>query len=101
MCEHPYSSYCYKILRNRKKNIDYLSSVLGCDKHSLGSGPLWAVGRAKFSALYRALVGAPDGLGRKEKRDSRARVLCVPTSVKRVRRRAPMYDREGHPLLIQ
>ena len=84
-----------------QKGLSRMYPLLGCDKHSPGSGPLWGVDRAKFPALYNALVGAPDGAGRKEKRDSWARVLCVPTSMKRVRRRAPMYNREGHPLATQ
>ena len=61
-------------------------SVLGCDKHSPRYGPLWGADRTKFLALYKALVGAPDGAGGKEKWDSRARVLRAPTSMKRVRR---------------
>ena len=75
--------------------------MLGCDKHSPESGPLWGADRAKLSALYKALVGAPDEADRKEKQDSRVRVLRTPTSMKRVRRGAPTYDREGHPLLTQ
>ena len=75
--------------------------MLGCDKHIPGSGPLWGANSAKFPALYKALVGAPDGVGRKKKRDSQARVLRIPTSMKRVRMGAPTYDREGHPLLTQ
>ena len=31
-------------------------SVLGCDKHSPESGPLWGADRTKFPALYKALV---------------------------------------------
>jgi len=85
----------------KRKLVPKRRSVLGCDKHSPGSGPLWGADRAKFPALYKALVGAPDGAGGKEKRDSRARVLRAPTSMKRVRRGAPTYDREGHPLLTQ
>ena len=57
--------------------------------------------RAKFPALYKALMGAPDGAGRKEKRDLWARVLRVPTCMKRVRRGASTYDREGHLLATQ
>jgi hypothetical protein len=75
--------------------------MLGCDKHSPGSGPLWGADRAKFPALYKALVGAPDGAGGKEKRDSRARVLRTPTRENSVRRSLPMRDREGCPLLTQ
>ena len=74
---------------------------MGCDKHSPGSGPLWGAKRAKFTALYKALVGVPGKLGRKEKRDSRARVLRVPTSVKRVRKSIPTYNREGRPRVTQ
>ena len=84
-----------------QKGLSRMYPLLGCDKHSPGSGPLWGADRAKFPALYKALVGAPDGAGGKEKRDSRARVLRGPTSIKRVRRGAPTYDREGHPLLTQ
>ena len=61
-----------------------LFNLLRCDKHSPGCGPLWRTNRATFPALYKALVDAPDRVGRKEKRNSRARVLCTPTSVKRV-----------------
>ena len=68
---------------------------------ALGLDPCGGADRAKFPALYKALVGAPDGAGRKEKRDSRVRVLCTPTSMKRVCRGAPTYDREGHPLSTQ
>ena len=68
---------------------------------SLGLDPMWGANRAKFLALYKALVGAPDGVGRKKKQDSQARVLRVPTSMKRVCRGAPTYDREGHPLATQ
>ena len=75
--------------------------LLGCDKHSPGSGPLWGADRAKFLALYNALVGAPDGVGRTKKQDTWARVLRAPTSMKRVRRGAPTYNREGHPLTTQ
>ena len=78
-----------------------LVELLGRDKHSPESGPLWRADRSKFPALYKALVGAPDRAGEKGKRDSRARVLRGPTSTKRVRRGAPTYDREGHPLLTQ
>ena len=77
----------------KRKLVPTRRSVLGCDKHSPGSGPLWGANRAKFPALYKTLVGAPDGLGRKEKRDSRACILRTPTSMKRVRRRALAYDR--------
>ena len=75
--------------------------MLGCDKHSPGSGPLWGAGRTNFPALYKALVGVPDELGRKEKRDLRARVLCASTSVKRARRSLHTYDREGCPFVTQ
>ena len=78
-----------------------LTFLLGCDKYIPGSGSLWGANRATFPALYKALVGTPGKLGRKEKRDSRARVLRVPTSMKKIRRGAPKYDREGHPLLTQ
>ena len=88
-------------IQAKRKLVPKRRSVLGCDRYSPGSGPLWGADRAKFPALYRTLVGAPDGAGRKKKRDSQARVLRVPTSMKRVRRGAPMYDREGHPLLTQ
>ena len=72
-----------------------------CDKHSPGSGPLWGADRAKFPALYRALVGTPDGVGRKKKQDMQARVLCTPTDTKRVRRGDPAYGREGYLLMTQ
>ena len=75
--------------------------MLGCDKHSPGSGPLWGANRTKFPALYKALVGVPDELVRKEKRDSWARVLRVPTRVKRIGRILPIIDREGRHLLLQ
>ena len=55
--------------------------MLGCDKHSPESGPLWGADRAKLLALYNALVGAPDGTGRKEKWDPRVRILRTPTLV--------------------
>ena len=74
-------------------------SVLGCDKHSPGSGPLWGADRTKFPALYKALVGVPDKVIRKEKRDLRVRVLRTPTRVNRVRRLLPTRNREGRPLL--
>ena len=77
------------------------SGLLGCEKHIPASGPLWGGDRARFPALYKVLVGVPDGVDRKEKQDSRARVLRTPTRMKRVHRGAPTYDREGHPLSTQ
>ena len=79
----------------------FILNVLGCDKHSPDSGPLWGADRTKFPALYKALVGVPDEADRKEKRDPRARVLRTPTRVNRVRRSLPTRDREGRPLLTQ
>ena len=64
--------------RNRIKNHVYWfwSSVLllGCDEHSSGFGPLWGFNRAKYPALYEALVGALDGLRRS---GTHGRVFCA------------------------
>ena len=75
--------------------------MLGYDKHSPGSGSLWGTDRTKFPVMYKVLVGELDEVARKEKRDSRARVLRTPTRVSRVRRSLHTRDREGRPLLAQ
>ena len=90
-----------RLILAKQKLVPKQRSMLGCNKHSPGSGPLWGADRAKFTALYKALVCTPDGVGTKKKRDSQARVLRIPTSMKRVHRGAPTYDREEHPLLTQ
>jgi hypothetical protein len=85
----------------KHKIVPKLRSVLDCDKHSPGSGPQWQINRTRFPALYRALLGEPEGKNRKRKWDSRARDLHIPTKVKRVGRGVPMTNREGRPLLTQ
>ena len=57
--------------------------VLGCDKHSPGSRALLRANRTKFQVLYTTLVGEPDELTKKEKRDSQERMLCTPTRIKK------------------
>ena len=84
-----------------QKLVPKRKSVFGCDKQSPVSGPLWEANRTKFPALYKALVGVPDELHRKEKRDLRACVLRASTSVKRARRLLHTYDSEGCPLVTQ
>ena len=44
----------------KQKLVPKRRSVLGCDKHSPGSGSLWGGNRTKFLALCRALVGVPE-----------------------------------------
>ena len=58
--------------------------MVDCEKYSPGSGPQWQIDKTQFLALYKVLLKEPDGASEKHVWDSRTRVLCRHTKVKRV-----------------